>query len=355
MARLTYAQVAERAGVSVYDVRRLADGGLLDDVKLRDTVGNHMGFSGKAVGRVKDLITQAEHRATFPTIEGVKASDRKPDVSRLWQSLIHRQGRVQSRADAKLRQRITLPGNLPTAIVFISDIHFGDSFTDYAQVYADAQVIRETPGMYAILAGDMVDNWITPKLQWIQRHQAVPLEDEWALCEDYLQNQLGDKLLAVVSGNHDARTDQLGGIDYLKLLLQNADVLYDQNEVIFQLCLGGYEWGVKVRHKWRGRSEINQTHGIEKDLRLGSDDWDIGVGGHTHAATTFREFVYHDRLRLAVQLGTYKFDDHYGAQCGFPRTVGNGSGAVVFYPSGEWHQCRNVEMAAKVLRVERGF
>ena len=242
----------------------------------------------------------------------------------------------------------------PYGLVFLSDLHFGSPHTDYRQARLDAEVIRDTPGMYAVFHGDGIDNWIIPKMAGLQRGQAVDFDDEWALLRRWL-SILGDKLIIVVAGNHDNWTYTLGGIDFLQNLVDPA-IFYDPQQILFTVSSGEHQLRVCVRHKWRGQSILNPTHGMERAAR--DIDADVYVGGHTHIATLARQFSVRERDRLALLTGTYKRYDTYARQLGLPPSQHSGAGALVIDPRKGHTFIRDIREAADYLtwkrRTERG-
>ena len=236
----------------------------------------------------------------------------------------------------------------PYALAFLSDLHFGNAMTDYAQAMKDAETIRDTHGMYAVFHGDGIDNWILPKMAGLQRGQAMPYDDEMQMFKEWLE-VLGDKLLVVVAGNHDNWTYSLAGIDFLRHLVQPT-VIYDQHQVIFDISAGQSRLRYAVRHKWRGNSILNPTHGLERAAR--DIDADVYVGGHTHIATLARYFTVRQRDRLAILTGTYKRHDSYGHALGLPPSEHSGCGVLVVDPSKDHIFVRDVAEGADYLRFK---
>ena len=70
---------------------------------------------------------------------------------------------------------------------------------------------------------------------------------------------ISDKLIAVVSGNHDNWTFSMSGIDIVKRLLKKTKVLYDRDEIRTIISVGNQEWEFCIRHKWLGSSIYNPT------------------------------------------------------------------------------------------------
>jgi predicted MPP superfamily phosphohydrolase len=240
--------------------------------------------------------------------------------------------------------QIYLP-NRPFAIVFLSDLHIGSSGVDYRQAKTDAETVKNTPNMYAVFHGDGIDNWIIPKMAGLQRGQLIPFDREIALFKAWLCT-LDEKLIAVVAGNHDNWTTRMSGIDWLKDVVAPT-ALYNSQEMIFDLNFGDNSIRICVRHKWRGTSIHNPTHGIERASK--DIDADVYVGGHTHIGTLFRSFVVRQKYRIAVLTGTYKQNDSYALELNVPECMHPGSGAVIIDTDGSMTWTQNIQEAARYV------
>ena len=237
----------------------------------------------------------------------------------------------------------------PFAIAFLSDLHIGSQGTDYHSLRRDAETVRDTDGMYAVFHGDGIDNWIIPKMQGLQRGQAMPFDDELALFRAWITT-ISSKLLVVVAGNHDNWTTKLAGFDWLKSITPTT-TLYDPQQITFDVHHGNNKVRICVRHKWRGNSILNPTHALERAAR--DIDADIYVGGHTHIGTLFRSFTVRDKERIAVLTGTYKIHDAFGREIGVPDSMHRGCGAVVFDPDGSMVWIRNLQEASRYLKFKQ--
>lgn len=316
--------------------------------KGKSTIGEwraHCRELGHNVGYGTGEATVSE-----PSIFGSTAQDELDTVDELWERAKAHQQKVEARIALKKNQTIELP-NEPMALAFLSDVHFGSPNTDYVRAQQDALLVAATEGMYAEFHGDLGDNWIVPgKLTAQSRNQSMTLTDEGRMAVDWLET-IGESLLVVVAGNHDNWTYQLAGVDALKNSLVNRQVLYDAHEVVWKMQVGPSSWTLKSRHKWRGFSKFNHTHGIEVGWE--NDRFDIGVGGHTHTGTWCRPFGKDNKRRHAVVTGTYKLEDGYAKQLGMPATMGLGCGAMLFHPDGRTHWCDDLETAADFLAYWR--
>ena len=281
-------------------------------------------------------------------VEGVNAKefhDFEKDILPYLKSIGER---ALEKTEAQSNQSITINSDA-FALVILSDVH-GGAKSDYAQIETDIKMIRDTPDMYCILAGDLTDNFIIGKLQSLQKFQSTTFDDEIRFIEWFI-GVLESSLIAFVSGNHDGWTRKVSAYDHLRKLLKNTPCLFDNNEVRFKLKYSNYSEDWLVRHKMKWSSIFNPTHGGEVMWERGEKPFDVVVSGHTHIGSLYREFVKHDKKRSSILLGTYKLRDEFQVECGFGRTHSGsrGSAALVYDQQGNKHWCDNIPMAVDLL------
>jgi hypothetical protein len=326
MPRKNNAEAVEAA------IRKVGAGWKLKDVM--ELTGLSMATVHKYGQSIPDLPPPYKQDFPLKTVEidGITPDDQFPDGIEVIDKLIAVQDKVRDKVNRRYNQVIKINESKPVAVAMFSDLHLGGPYVDYRAIKEDAKLVAETDGFYAIGAGDYLDNWIG-KLEWVQRGQAVPFSDEVAMVEAWF-DMLREKLLVVVAGNHDFRTKKTAGIDLIARITRNVKCLFDGDEVRFLMKLGKGQWRFKIRHAWKYRSVLNESHGIERDLERGDGDFDIGIGAHEHRGTIFRECTFHGAKKLAVVLGTYKYHDRYAVQWGFPRNTHDASGAIILHPDG---------------------
>jgi hypothetical protein len=298
------------------------------------------------------LLARTTSYAESPVIRGVSASKYDPEAARqLWDLAAGQFEQVRAIEEEKKTQSIYL-GDMPTGIAFLSDLHLGNSGTDYAAIMADTELIADTPGMYAAFHGDGIDNWIVGKLQALQRGQAVSHQSEVMMFRYWLE-KIHHKLLLVVSGNHDNWTAKIAGLDIIPTLLGDTHVLYDSYQVRVNLQCGDASWDTVVRHQWKYSSIFNPTHGIEVGYDRMGVPFDIGIGGHTHIGTLFRPFYRHHKEKLALLTGAYKRVDSFAKEIGYAPTMSNGCGAIIFMPDGKLWYNTDLKVASDYLKYLR--
>ncbi len=196
---------------------------LLLEMTERQTA-EQLGISRRQVRNIVGRSTDLPHKAA--AIEGVTA-EHSANAGNIWQFAIDAQKVVFEKHARKQKQAITLPDE-PVAIAFLSDLHIGSAGTDYQAIKADAELIRDTPGMYAGFHGDGMDNFIIGKLQALQRGAAVGFDAERILFESWI-DLVAPKLLWWVEGNHDLWTEKLVGVNPNRAYIDKALMLDGEN------------------------------------------------------------------------------------------------------------------------------
>ena len=207
----------------------------------------------------------------------------------------------------------------PIAISVISDQHIAPGSTcDFERLREDAELIRDTPGFYAVFGGDGVDNHIKHRSALI--HAQSSPDQQWKLFDHYLQ-LFGDKILTIISGNHDAWTAQIGGVDFLGEIAKQNKICYAPAEARLNISVAGQEYKMMVRHQsGRFNSSLNQTHAVKRHYEYGTDLFDIGVICHHHEAAC-EAFIRHGLKRYAARPGSYQILSPYAHQYGYSRAI----------------------------------
>lgn len=285
--------------------------------------------------------------APTPRITGTRAEE-LVDRMALWQAAEARFER--ERAAAAVEHRIEFSEG-PVCITGLGDLHCGGAGVDYALAREHAEVVAKTPGMYAGVLGDLADNFIYQWAMKIRLGTETTIPHEWHLVRLYL-SWIAPKLLFAVDGNHDAWTRMLAGIDYFRDVVASArpDCLYANDDLRFTLSVDGCEWPNRVRHKWRGTSIYNPTHGQER-ASLFDHDFLVAWGAHTHTGSFVRTFNAAGRTGVAAQVNTYKVLDRYVAEEGFTRSTHTKPACVIFDGDGGVMATTDIAAAARAMRL----
>lgn len=220
-------------------------------------------------------------------VEGIRADDEYPDPDEVYARACEEWRRAEELLDRREMQKLQFDHG-PVALTFVGDQHLGGNGVNVPRCFAEAELVARTPGMWAVLLGDTLDNFVRQALLKVRLFAKFSIPDEWALVRRYL-GILGPKLVLSVSGNHEGWTRRLAGVDYFREAVAevNPDCIYDVDDARVLVKVGEIPFYGRIRHKWKGSSIYNPTHGIERAAKWDADfQW--GVGAHTHQAGVVR-------------------------------------------------------------------
>ena len=238
----------------------------------------------------------------------------------------------------------------PVAVSFISDQHISPgNIIDFKRMREDAELIAQVPGCYAILGGDGVDNHIAIRSAGLAA-RSQPAE-QWQLYEWYL-SLFAPKILAMISGNHDAWTDQIAGIDMVAELARKQRLCYSPAEAFIYSTLGDVPYTIACRHQFNMGSRFNLLHCVKQWLRLGEEPFDIGTICHEHEAAA-ESFNFHGKERWGFRPGAYQIGSSYVRQYGWNKTKPTCPTAVIYPHEREIVGFRDLRPALRFLEAER--
>lgn len=109
------------------------------------------------------------------TSQGVYA-DEVPDEEEVYKRVVGEYERTVDTEQRRHTQQLLFPHG-PICLVFAGDQHFGSSGTDYRRVFAEAELVRDTPGMYLCTMGDMVDQFVIGRLRQARDNTHIAIQD----------------------------------------------------------------------------------------------------------------------------------------------------------------------------------
>ena len=305
---------------------------------MRDVEGMTFSQIGALLGMHEEAARsrwrRAEKSGKIPTPDcvatGIKPGDTLPDEDEVYRRACEEWNKTRRWIEKGQSQELEFSHG-PVALAFVADAHCGASGVDYPRLFAEAELIRETPGMYAGTVGDLVDSFIvSARFVRLRIGMRLSVPDEWALARRYLR-VLGPKLKISVTGNHDDWMLALSGINYFDDVLREVapECLHAVAEARLTVKVGSVSWPGRIRHKWRGSSIYNETHGIERAAKW-DQDFEWAVGAHTHRGGVCRSFTHAGQGALGIMCGTYKRVDDFAIQGGFPKSGNSTAVAIVF-------------------------
>lgn len=237
-------------------------------------------------------------------------------------------------------------------IAVMSDSHIGGEGCDYTKMRIDAEAVRDCDYMGVIHAGDLIDNFISPKIQEAVINATTSPKQQCSLLSHWIDTMTPEKILAVVGGNHDLRTKDVSGIDAIGNLIRAHKVHYCAHEFVINFIFpSGVTYQLYMRHKYSFQSRINLTNCAKQLLRNGIYDSDIIIVAHNHE-DAWETFNWRGNRRIAIRPSSYKVSDPYSRKMGFNDSSAT-MPAIIFNPYEKHIEILDsIEEASKYLKFK---
>ena len=245
--------------------------------------------------------------------------------------------------------------NLPKDITNIeilplSDLHVGDAAFDRQCFLQYIRYVEAEPNRYILLNGDILNNATKSSVSDIYEETLNPRDQikETAI----MLRPVRERILGIVSGNHERRTDKEVGISPVEMLSDKLDVPYFGIEVLLKFKFGLSKrkndrqlyYTLYATHGWGGgRTRGAKVNNLERLSQIVLCD--VYCMAHVHAQVSFPSMIYTperqcdvvtERTMWFVNSGSFlKRGSGYAAAKGYPPTV---MGCPVIELSGREHK-----------------
>ena len=182
----------------------------------------------------------------------------------------------------------------------LADLHIGDSQCDYKLILERIEYIKITPNAYCILDGDLMDTAIASSIGDTYAANLQPME-QLKHCVKIFE-PIKDKILVVLSGNHENRVYKTDGIDITEIMCSQLGIIerYSPTTALLFVRFG------KSKDNSHGRPQLYTiycTHGSGGGRKEGGKanrladlasivDADIYIHAHTHLPLIFKESFF---------------------------------------------------------------
>ena len=257
--------------------------------------------------KCRAVLAPTEEAEAAPVVDQSYKLTANRSIEELLDAQVSAHERKMARHNAKKEGiTVTMPSDLPYGIPFFGDPHMGDPGCNLTRLMTDLEIVKETPGMYALNMGDLSNNWCAP-LARLYGAQETTADEE----QEMVRWLLSHPWLAVILGNHDKWSS------VAELLCREAKVPYVSHGAIFKIIAGDSVCKIDARHTHRGNSQYNPAFAQAKQNYRGSNA-DIIVGAHTHvSAYTMLKNGVSGNLGHCLRVGSYKEADEYADANGF--------------------------------------
>ncbi len=182
----------------------------------------------------------------------------------------------------------------------MADLHIGDSQCDYKLILDRIEYIKNTANAYCILDGDLMDTAIASSIGDTYAANIQPME-QLKHCVRIFE-PIKDKILAVLSGNHENRVYKSDGIDLTEIMCNQLGIT-DRYSPTTALLFIRFGKGAGEHENRPQRYTAYITHGAGGGRKEGGKvnrladlasivDADIYIHGHTHLPLVFKESYF---------------------------------------------------------------
>jgi len=237
------------------------------------------------------------------------------------------------------------PGNFGNCvrIVPIFDAHYGHRSHRTKKFKHYLKWVEETPGLYGILGGDLMENAMDEG-RGMAFDQDIPPQSQLDDLTEMLA-PCSHKILAAMPGNHDARTQRKTGLNPARILAQRLQIPYFAGPVLISILAGGYKWRVYVSHGFTNPGTMGGKLNAAGKAAQFNGFVHFFLSGHTHAPQAAKKLI----IREDIENACLKFEhswtvvaqsflgwlETYGYEKGWGPLSGGGV-VLELYDNGEW-------------------
>lgn len=210
------------------------------------------------------------------------------------------------------------PKNDDITIIPVADVHLGAAQQMEEQFMDFLKMVKDTPNVYLVLAGDLLNNGIKQSVSSIYKERYMPSVAKHMMME--LLEPVKDKILCGVCGNHERRTIKEVDDDpmYDIMFALGKSNLYRENMAFVKIQLGNKDKSVADGTR-NPTYTLVVTHGAGGGLMTGAsvnraerfgyvlDGADCLIMGHCHKPfTTQPGKIYIDTRNNKVSIKPFK-------------------------------------------------
>jgi len=205
--------------------------------------------------------------------------------------------------------QVTIQTEEPIYVIALGDAHFGSWGTDYEALKQITDEILNTPNLYVILLGDLLQMSI--KLRGILEvsDNALPPKFQMMLLDSWL-NEIKHKVICSTWDNHSVmREEDAVGYSKYAEIFEKATVYFNGIGHL-DLLVGTQTYKLALAHFFRGYSIDNPCHGAMRYMRRQGIDREISMAGDSHVPGIIK-YVDGEKTRCAINSGTAQTNSGY--------------------------------------------
>ncbi len=279
----------------------------------------------QSVNGVRDLIKGKGGPSIASPLPGFKEFDWRTSIKSL-QSL---QAQFQESTRSTNTPYIEIASDDPICIVLLADLHSGSWGTDYDLLVKITDELVQTPNLYAIMAGDIIQMAI--KLRGVKEVSDNALPPKWQMAWlDSWLNYIYPKVLFSTWDNHSVmREENAVGYSMYQHIFEQYTT-YSNGICHADVKVGDQLYKLAVSHFFRGRSMYNPVHGQMRYGRQEAHDREVILAGDSHTPGLMK-YTEGGKVKVAVNCGSLQTNSGYAKRF-FSLTTHSGFSLHCFAP-----------------------
>lgn len=197
----------------------------------------------------------------------------------------------------------------PICVMVVGDLQLGSWATDYDLFRQVTDQILNTPNLYVILVGDLIQMAIKMRGVLEVMDNILPPKFQMMFLDSWLQ-EIKHKVIASTWDNHAVmrEEDAVGYSNYAEIFKRHTIYFNHIGHLDIHVNDINYRWAVS--HFFQGRSEINPCHAPQKYMRLRGQDRDICFQGDYHVPGLI-QYMEGGKERIAGVCGSIQTNSGY--------------------------------------------
>ena len=245
-------------------------------------------------------------------------------------------------------QLVQLPDSMfdnPEQEVIIAplyDVHYGHFACKHSKLLSYLRWIEETPNILTFIGGDLIENALENDKGMTYSQEFPPNTQINDICK--MLAPIANKVLFMLPGNHERRTEKRAGIDPTKIIANTLDIPCFSGPVYCSILGANYKWKMYVMHG----NTFSQTKGGKLNSagkpKNFIDFVNFIVSGHCHDSITNPETCIvedPERCRLVYKTqwtviapSFLHWENSYAYQAGWPPPSKGGIALRIFKNGG---------------------
>ena len=166
-------------------------------------------------------------------------------------------------------------------VAVIGDLQLGSWATDYELFMKVTDEILNTPNLYVILVGDLIQMAIKMRNVLEMMDNLIPPKIQFMFLDSWL-NDIKHKVICSTWDNHAVMREEAmtGYSNYANIFSRHT--IFHNHIGHIDISVGDITYKWAVTHFFRGKSMLNNVHAPMRYMRMEAPDRDIAVQGDFH-------------------------------------------------------------------------